>query len=145
MATKDTFTEEEWSDLQWALMLAGSHITASDWPGWWKSVKEAAGGSHFLTMMQASDNQLVADLTSDQARTRPPDISDRSGLAGEAAIERIRAAGRLVGTKAPEDFEEFRQLLLNVAQVTAEEIDGVSEKESEALARVKAALDVPST
>ena len=61
-------------------MLAGSHITASDWPGPWKGFKTAAGGSRCLMMMQASDNQLVADLASDQARKRPPDLRG-SGMA----------------------------------------------------------------
>ena len=140
MATRETFTDEEWKDLQWALMLAGSHISASDWPGWWKSVKEAAGGSRFLTAMQSSDNALVATLTSDQARRRPPDVSDRTTLAGEPTLARIRAATALVREKAPEDLEDFRQLLLGVAQVVADEVDGTSEEEARALERVKHAL-----
>lgn len=144
MGSKATFTEEEWQDLQWALMLAGSHITASDWPGLWKSFKVAAGGSQFLTMMQGTDNQLVKDLASDQARKRPPEIKDRTGLASDLAIERIRAAAQLVADKAPEDLEDFKLLLTNVAQAMAEEVDGVSPKEAEALARVRAALDSPS-
>lgn len=141
MATRSTFTPDEWQDLQWALLLAGSHISASDWPGIWKGFKVAAGGSRWLTEMQSSDNPLVADLAKDQARKRPPGISDRAALASDVAIDRIRAAARIVATKAPEDLEAFKELLLTLAQVTAEEVDGVSEKELEALARVKAALD----
>ncbi|MFC5178844.1 hypothetical protein [Nocardioides taihuensis] len=140
MATRETFTDEEWQDLQWALMLAGSHVTASDWPGWRKSFKEAAGGSRFLTLMQSSDNALVAALTSDQARRRPPDVSDRSTLAGEPALARIRAATALVREKAPEDLEDFRQVLLGVAQVMADEVDGTSEAEGLALERIREAL-----
>ena len=63
MGSKATLTDEEWRVLQWALMLAGSHITASDWPGMWKSFKVAAGGSRFLTMMQGTDNRLIANLS----------------------------------------------------------------------------------
>lgn len=141
MASKATFTNEDWMDLQWAVMLAGSHITASDWPGLWKSFKEAAGGSRFLTAMQSNDNQLVADLAADQARKRPPEITGRADLAGDAAIERIRAAVAIVQAKAPEDLEDFKLLLTNVATAMAEEVDGVSESEAEAIARVRAALD----
>jgi len=140
MGSKATFTEDEWHDLQWALMLAGSHITASDWPGLWRSFKEASGGSRFLTTMQSSDNQLVADLANDQARKCPPDIEDRAGLASDVAIERIRNAVQIIAAKAPEDLEDFTSLLRSLAQAIAEEVDGVSEKESEALARVEAAL-----
>jgi hypothetical protein len=144
MGSKASFTDEEWQDLQWAVMLAGSHITASDWPGLWKSFKEAAGGSRFLTLMQGSDNQLVKDLASDQARKRPPEIKDRAGLAGDLAIARIRDAVAIVAARAPEDLEDFKLLLTNVAQAMAEEVDGVSPKEAEAVARVRAALDSPA-
>ena len=116
MGSKATFTEDEWHDLQWALMLAGSHITASDWPGLWRSFKEASGGSRFLTTMQSSDNQLVADLANDQARKRPPDIEDRAGLASDVAIERIRNAVQIIAAKAPEDLEDFTSLLRSLAQ-----------------------------
>lgn len=144
MGSKASFTESEWHDLQWALMLAGSHVTASDWPGLWGGFKTAAAGSRLLSMMQSSDNQLVADLAKDQARKRPPDIKDRAGLASDVAIERIRAATQLVATKAPEDLDDWKNLLESVAEVMAEEVDGVSPKETEAIARVKAALDTAS-
>ena len=106
MGSKATFADDEWKDLQWALMLAGSHITASDWPGVWKSFKVAAGGSRFLTMMQGTDDQLIADLTKDQARKRPPEIADRAGLQSEVAIARIHQAAQLVADKAPEDLAD---------------------------------------
>jgi hypothetical protein len=122
-------------------MIAGGHVTASDWPGLFKSFKVAAGGSRFLTMMQSNDNQLVADLAKDQARKRPPDISDRSGMVGDVAIDHIRNAAHLVAERTPEDLEAFKLLLTSVATVTAEEVDGVSDKETEALARVTAALN----
>lgn len=98
-----------------------------------------------LTMMQSSDNQLVADLAKDQARKRPPDIKDRAGLASSAAIERIRAATEVVATKAPEDLDDWKSLLESVAEVMAEEVDGVTPKENEAIAHVKAALDTGSS
>lgn len=140
MGSKQSFTKDEWEQLQWALMVAGSHITASDWPGLFKSFKVAAGGSHFLTMMQSSDNQLVADLAKDQARKRPPDIADRSGLASDVAIDYIRRGAHLVQEKAPEDLADFKLLLTSVATAMAEAVDGVSEKETEAISRVESAL-----
>lgn len=140
MGSKQSFTNDEWHELQWALMIAGSHITASDWPGVFKSFKVAAGGSHFLTEMQSSDNQLVGDLAKDQARKRPPDIADRSGLASDVAIDYIRRAVHLVAERTPEDLEAFKELLTSVATAMAEAIDGVSEMETQAIERVRAAL-----
>lgn len=139
MANKDSFTTEEWQDLQWAVMLAGSYVTGSDYPGFWDSFKEAAGGSRFLTGMQVSDNELVAGLAKDQARKRPPDITDRAGLASETALARIRNAAALIAERAPEDLEDFRFLLVGLAKAVALEVDGVSEKESAAVERVRQA------
>jgi hypothetical protein len=139
MANKKSFTEEEWKDLQWAVMLAGSYVTGSDYPGFWNSFKEAAGGSRFLTGMQASENELVADLSKDQARKRPPDISDRAGLASDTALGRIRNAAALIAERAPEDLADFRFLLVGLAKAVAQEVEGTSEKEAEAVERVRQA------
>lgn len=143
MAAKETFTDDEWADLQWALMLAGSHVTASDYPGLWKGFKEAAGGSRFLMGMQASDSELVAALCRDQARKRPPDIIDRDGLASDLSLDRIRAATSLVKEKAPDDLESFQWLLTGLAVAVAEEVDGTSPPESAAIRRVRAAVGLP--
>lgn len=140
MANRETFTDDEWADLQWALMLAGSHVTASDYPGLWKGVKEAAGGSRFLMAMQSNDNDLVAALSNDQARERPPDIKDREGLASEGALDRIRRAAATVSDKAPEDLERFQWLLVGLAETVAAEVDETSEPESKAISRVREAV-----
>lgn len=139
MANKNSFTREEWQDLQWAVMLAGSYVTGSDYPGLWDSFKEAAGGSRFLTGMQVSENELVAELARDQARKRPPDIANRADLASDAALARIRNAAALVAERAPEDLEDFRFLLVGLAKAVAQEVDGISEKESTAVERVRQA------
>ena len=139
MSNKDSFSKEEWQDLQWAVMLAGSHVSASDYPGLWDSFKEAAGGSRFLTGMQVSDNELVAQLCKDQARKRPPDVKSRDDLAGEVTLNRIRDAAALVAERAPEDLEDFRFLLVGAARVVAQEVNGISEAESQAVERVKKA------
>jgi hypothetical protein len=140
VASKSDFTDEEWRELRWTVMLSGSHITGSDWPGLWKSFKEAAAGSHFLVQMQTSGNQLVSALASDQARQKPDDMTDRNDLAGEPALAHIRAGAALVRSKAPEDFDDFRELCLTVAKVMAEEVGGVSDKETAALDRLRDAF-----
>ena len=105
----------------------------------WDSFKEAAGGSRFLTGMQVSDNELVAQLCKDQARKRPPDVKGRDDLAGEVTLTRIRKAAALVAERAPEDLEDFRFLLVGAAKAVAQEVNGVSDAESEAVERVRQA------
>jgi hypothetical protein len=89
--------------------------------------------------MQASDNERVAQLCKDQARNRPPDVKGRDDLAGEPALRYIRDAAALVADRAPEDLEDFRLLLIGNAKAIAQELDGVSEAESEAVERVRQA------
>lgn len=141
MGSRSTFTDDEWHELQWAVMLAGSHVKASDWSGWWQRLQESTSGSRVLAMKQDADNQLVADLAHDRARRHPPDASDRSSLAGDAALAHIRRAARLVGDKAPEDLEAFKDLLLDVAEAVAASVDDVSEEEVAALVRIQDALE----
>jgi hypothetical protein len=143
MGIKNSFTEDEWKTLQWAVLNAGGHVSASDWPGLWKGFKEAAGGSRFLTMLQSSDDALVAALAKDQARKKDPNTNNRADQASELALDRIREAVAVIEAKAPEHVEEFKVMILGVAKAMAEEVDGTSEKESEAISRIQAALDGP--
>lgn len=77
--------------------------------------KEAAGGSRFLMAMQSDDNELMAALSKEQARKRPPDIEDREGLASERALDRIRQAAGIDGDKAPEVRLKGSQLVRNLS------------------------------
>ena len=61
-------------------------------------------------------------------------------LAGEPTLARLRAATAIVHEKAPEDLEDYQHLLLGVAQAMADEVDGTSELEAEAIDRVRDAL-----
>jgi hypothetical protein len=144
MGIKDSFTEGEWKTLQWAVLNAGGHVSASDWPGLWKGFKEAAGGSRFLTTLQGSDDELVRTLAKDQARKKDPNTNNRADQASELALDRIRQAVALVEAKAPEHLEAFKAMILGVAKAMAEEVDGTSEKESEAIDRIRGALDGPA-
>jgi hypothetical protein len=140
MGDRTTFSDAEWQELQWALMLAGSHVTSSDYPGLINSFKEAAGGSRFLAMCRDDDNALVAALARDQARKSPKDVKGRADVAGEPGLAHIRAATAIVAEKAPEDLAAFRDVLVALATIVAGEVDGTSPAESEAVARVRAAV-----
>jgi len=51
----------------------------------------------------------------------------------------------LLGTKAPEEQEPYRKLVLDVAERVAEAKGGVSDKETDALGKIKEALGVAQT
>ncbi len=140
MGDRRTFTEDEWEQLQWAVMMAGSHISGSDYPGFWDSMKEAAAGSRFLATLTTDGNPLVADLAKHQGRKKPHDVQNREDLAGEPALAHIRAGAALVEAKAPEDLADFRDLVVALATIVADGVDGTSEKEAEAVNRVRIAV-----
>ena len=66
-------------------------------------------------------------------------MKSRDDLAGEVTLNRIRDAAALVAERAPEDLEDFRFLLVGAAKAVAQEVNGISEAESEAVERVKKA------
>ena len=144
MGDRSTFTDEEWEQLQWAVMMAGSHISGSDYPGFWDSMKEAAAGSRFLTMLRDDDNALVAALARDQGRKKPHDVKNREDLGGEPALAHVRAGAALVEAKAPEDLADFRDMLVALATAVADGVDGTSEKEAEAVERIRVAVGAPT-
>lgn len=139
MSGKDSYTPDEWKLLQWAVMLAGSHVTACDYPGLWNSFKEAAGGSRYLMAMQQSEG-LVGALAKDQARKKPPGIDNRDDMASDKSLAVIRDATAIVGEKDPDQLDAFQWLCVGTAQAVASEVDGTSDTESEAIKRVKAAV-----
>ncbi len=145
MGDRRTFTDEEWEQLQWAVMMAGSHISGSDYPGFWDSMKEAAAGSRLLAMLRDDDNALVAALARDQGRKKPRDVTNREELAGEPALAHIRAGAVLVEAKAPEDLADFRDMLVALATAVADGVDGTSEKEAEAVERIRVAVGAPAS
>jgi hypothetical protein len=137
VAGRAAFSNDEWQQLQWGLMMAGSHITGSDYPGLLKSFKEAGAASVFLVTLHEDESELIAALTKDQGTKRPPDVKGRAGLASDVALEHVRKAVAVVAAKAPEDLEPFRQTLVAVAMAMAGAVDGTSEAEAAAIERVK--------
>jgi hypothetical protein len=140
MGDRSTFADDEWEQLQWAVMMAGSHVSGSDYPGFWDSMKEAAAGSRFLAMLTTDENALVADLAKHQGRRRPHGVRSREDLAGELALAHIRAAAALVQAKAPEDLADFRDMIVALATIVADGVNGTSDREAEAVERVRIAV-----
>jgi len=65
--------------------------------------------------------------------------SSREKVAAET-MRSLKAAVGLLGTKAPDDVEAYRQLVLGTAEAVAEAKGGVSEAEAGAVEQIKEAL-----
>ena len=50
----------------------------------------------------------------------------------------------MIETKAPDHLDAFKTMILGLAKAMAEAVNGTSEKESEAIERIRGALDGPA-
>jgi hypothetical protein len=154
MTTQTDFTPEEWKQLIYAPLIAGSLIIGSDISvtGF---VKEAKAMKEATLNYEAADQSLVADLVADfvkrmeaKEKFEAPKFSNEEEIS--AALKQISDAAATLEAKAtPEDAKSFGQWVMNVAQATAEAAkEGgmfskkvlVSDKEKAMLERIQQAL-----
>ena len=140
MATKDTFTAEEWQALQMASTDTILYLSLVD-PGFWETFKEAGHAGKF-TASQAVEapSLLIRDLAHD-ARAKY-DKQDKPNPANIEAptLEHVSAAAAIVAEKAPEDLDAFKAFIMGLADSVAGASNGVSGVEADAVEKIKAAL-----
>jgi hypothetical protein len=163
MATKASFTPEEWRQLLQSPMLAGMAVTAADPSGLFGLVKEGLAASRALAEAKTAPaaNELIRALVADFETAEGRDAA-RDGLktrfAGAKAsdvkpkaIAALRDVATLLATKAPEDASAFKSWLEDLARRVAEASkEGgflgfggvqVSDAEKATLAEISAALN----
>jgi hypothetical protein len=131
MATKASFTPEEWILLLQSPMVAGMIVSAADPNGLFGLLKEsfAAGGALVQANADLGSNPLVkavaADFTTAEGRTAARDgVKARlaRGTPGEVkarSLETLRQVAALLAAKAPEDAVAFKAWLTDTAQRVA--------------------------
>ncbi|MGZ4591468.1 MAG: hypothetical protein ACXV2I_11855 [Actinomycetes bacterium] len=157
MTTKDDFTDEEWSRIRRAPLVAGLAITLADPGGPIEAAKEAM--ATIKTAVQPpGDVPLLAELVADlQAMTqhRENPLRDfklsKDAHPSQQVLDELRAVNETVWVKAtPEETAAFHEWLVAVAQAAAEAAkEGgfmgfhavqVSEGEKEMLAQIRATM-----
>lgn len=138
MATRADFTEDEWKALQKGVTGAGMLVSMSD-----RDFTDSFGEASALAKALAAQHQRGAsELMREVANTRstgfgmtasPQDVESETLASLATAMEAITA-------KAPEEAENYRQLVLGVADAVAEAKGGVTENEAATLDKVKTAL-----
>ena len=155
MTTQTDFTPEEWKQLIYTPLVAGTLIIGSDISvtGF---VKEAKAMKETALNYDATDQGLVADLIADFAKRmeakekfEAPKFSNEEEIA--AILKQISDEAVILEAKAtPEETDAFRQWVMSVAQATAEAAkEGsmfhkkvlVSDKEKAMLERIQQALN----
>ena len=132
MATKTTFTPEEWQLLMQSVMSTGMAVTAADPNGLWGVLKEgmASAGALAKARSDPQTNELikaiVADITTSQGRSsiqeglrkklegaQPAEVKTR-------LVDTLRQASTLLDTKAPESALAVKNWLQGISERVAE-------------------------
>jgi hypothetical protein len=163
MASKATFSPEEWKQVLEGVFMAGLAVTAADPSGLWGTLKEsfASGRAMLEAKHSAAANELmkaiVADLETSEGRTSARDAvktrlqgSDRAELKTRA-VDTLKEVASIVDRKAPADAPAFKEWLVHISkQVADASSEGgfmgfggapVSEAEKATLTEIAAALN----
>ena len=129
MTTKADFTDEEWTRLERAPIVAGMAISIADPGGPIEAVKESMAAIKTVTEAAQADGrgelvEALAKSVVEKARHRQNPLGDfkpKGRGAGEEILEELRGVNALVTQKAtPEDAAAFREWLQTAAKRAAE-------------------------
>jgi hypothetical protein len=128
MTTKADFTEEEWTRLERAPMVAGLAISLADPGGPIEAVKETMAAIKTITEAARSTagglvDEVAKSFAAKTKRRESPmgDFKPRGALAGQEILEELKAVNDLVTQKATADeAAAFREWLLTAAKRAAE-------------------------
>jgi hypothetical protein len=131
MATRESFTSEEWTLLRVTPSFVTVGITAADPSGLYASIAEVIAGMDELieTLHANSGLDLFVALAADRSLVDIPDLTPLLGEGSHeqqmqnfkiAALEHVIAATKVVARKASAaESDAYRKLLVSVARKTA--------------------------
>jgi UTP-glucose-1-phosphate uridylyltransferase len=138
MATRSDFTDDEWEAMQKGVTGAGMLVSVSD-----QDFTDMFGEASALAKaLRAQHEQGASDLVRELAKARGTGFgltTSRQEVEAET-FEALRSATETLAAKAPEETENYRQLVLGVADAVAAAKSGVEESETAALDKIKEAL-----
>ena len=164
MATKASFSPEEWTKVLQSVMMAGIAVTAAEPSGLWGTLKESMVAGHALLEAKSDSKSsdliqaVVADFETSEERTAARErlqatlTGSKPGEVKAKAVAAVRDAAALLDAKAPDDAATFKAWLRHISQAVAEaSSEGgflgfggvqVSEAEKATLAEISGALGV---
>jgi hypothetical protein len=138
MATKSDFTEQEWDSLQKGVLGAGLLVSLSD-RSFFDTFKEAGALSkHVAAAKQSNTSELVREVA--DVRGTGFGVTSSPDKVEHETLEALRSAKAALESKAPEDLESYRQLVVEVAQSVADAAGGGEAAESGAIEKVRSAI-----
>jgi hypothetical protein len=123
MTSKQDFSDEEWTRIRRAPLVAGFAISLADPGGPIELAKETIASLRSATLLP-SQEALLASVALDMqalAQRKQNPLGDFKPRSGQQVLEELRAVNELVTAKAaPEEAEAFRRWLLAAAQAAAD-------------------------
>jgi hypothetical protein len=155
MTSKQDFTDEEWTRIRRAPLVAGVAISLADPGGPIEVAKETIATLRSATLPPSQEELLASVALDIQAMTQHKQnpLGDFKPRSGQQVLEELRGVNELVTAKAtPEEVTAFRRWLLAAAQAAADAAkeggfmgfggEQVSAGEQQMLDQVRAALGV---
>jgi hypothetical protein len=123
MTSKQDFTDEEWTRIRRAPLVAGVAISLADPGGPIEMAKETMATLRSATLPPSQEELLAAVALDLQAATQHKQnpLGDFKPRGGQQVLEELREVNQLVTAKAtPEEGQAFRRWLLVAAQAAAD-------------------------
>ena len=138
MATRQDFTDDEFATLQRGLTGSGMLVSLSD-RDFSDSFGEASAISKYLAGQQAA---APTALTREIAKAKGTGfgLTTSPDKVVNGTLEALQASIALLTTKAPDEVEPYRALVLGIAAVAAEAKSDTSPVEAQATDRIREAL-----
>jgi hypothetical protein len=138
MAKKSDFTEQEWEALQKGVVGTGLLVSLAD-RSFFDTFKEAGAlGKHVAHAKQGSQSELVRDLA--DVRGSGFGLTSSPEKIEQETLTALQTAKATLETKAPEDLQPYRDLVLEVAKSVADAAGGGETAETGAIEKVRSAV-----
>ena len=137
MAGKTDFTQQEWETLHKGVAGGGLLVSVSD-RGFFDTFKEAGALAKHLTGARQSSSELVRELAATRGTgfgltASPSEVETET-------LDALRSAIATLQSKAPDEVDPYRELVLDVAQSVADAAGGGDTEEGGALDKIRFAL-----
>jgi hypothetical protein len=123
MTSKQDFTDQEWTRVRRAPLVAGVAISLADPGGPIEMAKETMATLRSATLPPSQEELLASVALDMQAMTQHKQnpLADFKPRGGEQVLEELRQVNELVTAKAtPQETEAFRRWLVAAAQAAAD-------------------------
>jgi hypothetical protein len=137
MAGKSDFSEAEWEQLRKGATGAGLLVSASD-RSFFDTFKEASSLAKYLKGSRGDDSQLVRELASGGGTgfgliASPSEVEN-------GTMEALRGAVQILRSKAPDELENYRSFVIELAESVGKSAGGGDEAEAATIEKLKVAL-----